>query len=58
MTPYAVDLTAIRAAASRIAGIAHVTPVLTCTTLDRFKCMRGAAKAGDRPVAEAPHGNC
>jgi threonine dehydratase/serine racemase len=45
MPPYAADLAAIRAAASRIAGIAHVTPVATCMTLDRlagrslfFKC--------------------
>ena len=45
MTTYATDLTAIRAAAARIAGIAHVTPVATCATLDRmagrslfFKC--------------------
>jgi threonine dehydratase/serine racemase len=45
MTTYAADLASIRAAAARIAGIAHVTPVTTCTTLDRlagralfFKC--------------------
>ena len=45
MTTYAADLTTIRAAAARIAGIAHVTPVATCATLDRlagrslfFKC--------------------
>ena len=45
MTTYAADLTTIRAAAARIAGIVHVTPVATCTTLDRlagrslfFKC--------------------
>ncbi len=44
-TPYAIDLDDIRAAAERIAGIAHRTPVLTCATLDRlagrslfFKC--------------------
>ena len=42
---YAVDLAAIRAAAARLAGVAHRTPVLTCATLDRlagrrlfFKC--------------------
>jgi threonine dehydratase len=42
---YAADLPAVRAAAARIAGIAHRTPVHTCSTLDRlagralfFKC--------------------
>lgn len=41
----AVDLSAVREAARRIAGLAHRTPVLTCATLDRlagrqlfFKC--------------------
>ncbi|MCI0462442.1 MAG: pyridoxal-phosphate dependent enzyme [Gemmataceae bacterium] len=41
----AVDLDAVRAAAKRIAGHAHRTPVMTCSTLDRlagrrlfFKC--------------------
>ena len=45
MSIYAVNLEAIRAAAERIAGIAHRTPVITCATLDRltgrklyFKC--------------------
>jgi threonine dehydratase/serine racemase len=45
MPEYAVDLAAIRAAAARIAGIVHCTPVLTCATLDQlagaklfFKC--------------------
>jgi threonine dehydratase len=45
MTPYAADLEAVRAAARRIAGLAHRTPVATCATLDRlagrslfFKC--------------------
>ncbi len=45
MSAYAVDLEAIRAAAVRIAGLAHRTPVETCATLDRlagrhlfFKC--------------------
>src|SRR5262249_20617232 len=45
MTIYAVDLPAIQAAAQRIAGRAHHTPVVTCATLDRlagrslfFKC--------------------
>ncbi len=45
MTTYAADLTAIRSAAIRIAFVAHVTPIATCTTLDRlagrslfFKC--------------------
>ncbi len=44
-TPYAIDLADILAAATRIAGIAHRTPVVTCATLDRlagrslfFKC--------------------
>lgn len=44
-TTYAVDLPAIRAAAERIRGIVHRTPVLTSETLDRlagrhvaFKC--------------------
>lgn len=43
--PYAATLTDIRAAAERIVGWAHVTPVHTCQTLDRlagrslfFKC--------------------
>ena len=35
MTTYAADLQAVRAAAQRIAGLAHRTPVLTCATLDR-----------------------
>ncbi len=45
MTTYAADLTAVRAAAQRLAGRAHRTPVATCATLDRlagrslfFKC--------------------
>src|SRR5260370_5767042 len=45
MTTYAADLEAVRAAARRIAGLAHRTPVMTCATLDRlagralfFKC--------------------
>jgi threonine dehydratase len=45
MTTYAVDLQDVRAAARRIAGLAHRTPVATCTTIDRiagrrvfFKC--------------------
>lgn len=45
MTTYAADLNQIRAAAERIAGWAHRTPVVTCSTLDRragralfFKC--------------------
>lgn len=45
MQTYAADLAAIQAAAQRIAGLAHYTPVLTCSTLDRlagrrlfFKC--------------------
>src|SRR5437762_7815746 len=44
-TSYAADLDDVRAAASRLAGWAHVTPVMTCATLDRlagkslfFKC--------------------
>jgi threonine dehydratase len=44
-TPYAADLTSIREAAGRLAGLAHRTPVFTCSTLDRlagralfFKC--------------------
>jgi len=43
--PYAADLTSIQDAAKRIAGSAHITPVLTCSSLDRmagrrlfFKC--------------------
>jgi threonine dehydratase/serine racemase len=45
MTTFTVDLQAVRSAAQRIAGLAHRTPVLTCTTLDQlagrslfFKC--------------------
>jgi threonine dehydratase len=45
MTTYAADLTTIRAAAQRLEGLAHRTPVITCATLDRlagralfFKC--------------------
>lgn len=45
MTTYAVGIDDIRAAARRIDGVAHRTPVLTCTTLDGlaggqlfFKC--------------------
>src|SRR5262245_12781954 len=45
MTTYAVTLSDIQAAARRIAGLAHRTPVITCATLDRlagrslfFKC--------------------
>jgi threonine dehydratase/serine racemase len=42
---YAADLRAVREAATRLAGVAHRTPVATCATLDRlagrrlfFKC--------------------
>lgn len=45
MISYAADIDTIRAAARRIAGLAHRTPVATCGTLDRmagrelfFKC--------------------
>src|SRR5438105_15023147 len=45
MTTYVVALPDIQAAARRIAGLAHRTPVITCATLDRlagrllfFKC--------------------
>jgi threonine dehydratase/serine racemase len=45
MTTYAADLAAVRAAAGRIANLAHRTPVHTCATLDHlagralfFKC--------------------
>src|SRR5262245_22603930 len=45
MTTYAISLDDIRAAAKRIAGVAHKTPLMTCVTLDRlagrslfFKC--------------------
>src|SRR6516225_6336158 len=45
MTTYAADLQALRDAAQRLAGLAHRTPVMTCSTLDRlagralfFKC--------------------
>ena len=45
MTTYAADLTSIRAAAQRLEGLTHRTPVITCATLDRlagpalfFKC--------------------
>jgi threonine dehydratase len=34
--PYAADLAAVRAAAARIAGVVHRTPVMTCETLDRL----------------------
>jgi threonine dehydratase/serine racemase len=36
MTTYAADLQAVRAAAKRIADLAHRTPVFTCATLDRL----------------------
>jgi len=43
--PQALDLSSVQAAAARIAGLAHVTPVMTCATLDKlagrqlfFKC--------------------
>lgn len=35
MTGYAADLDAIRDAASRLEGVAHRTPVATCSALDR-----------------------
>ena len=45
MSRSAVDLAAVRAAADRIAGVAHRTPIATCASLDRlagrqlfFKC--------------------
>src|SRR5438552_2135445 len=45
MTNYAANLQSVRAAAQRLAGLAHRTPVMTCATLDRlagrelfFKC--------------------
>ena len=34
--PYAVDPEDVRAAARRLAGVAHRTPVLTCATLDQL----------------------
>src|SRR6202521_2557549 len=44
-TRYAATLDDVRAAAARIAGWAHVTPIMICATLDRlagrslfFKC--------------------
>jgi threonine dehydratase/serine racemase len=45
MMTYATDLAGVQAAARRLAGVVHRTPVLTCATLDRlagralfFKC--------------------
>src|SRR5262245_7109748 len=45
MSTYVADIGAIRAAAGRIGGLAHLTPVITCTALDGragrklyFKC--------------------
>lgn len=45
MTAYATDIEAVRAAARRLAGVVHRTPVATCATLDAlagrclfFKC--------------------
>lgn len=45
MTAYAISLNDARAAAKRITGVAHRTPIVTCATLDRrsgkslfFKC--------------------
>ena len=45
MSAHAIDLAAVRDAAARIAGRAHITPVVTCATLDLiagrrlfFKC--------------------
>src|SRR5437899_3361474 len=45
MTTYAADLQSIRAAAQRLAWLAHRTPVMTCASIDRlagrqlfFKC--------------------
>src|SRR6202140_494841 len=42
---YAISLTDVRAAAQRIAGVAHKKPIMTCATLDQmagrklyFKC--------------------
>lgn len=35
MIRYAADIEAVRAAAERIAGLVHHTPVATCATLDR-----------------------
>ena len=34
MPTYAADLAAVRAAAARIAGVVHRTPVMTCETID------------------------
>ena len=36
MTTYTADLADVRAAAARLAGRAHRTPVVTCATLDRL----------------------
>ena len=36
MPTYAADLAAVRAAAARIAGIVHRTPVMTCETIDKL----------------------
>jgi len=45
MTGYAVDIAAVREAAGRLNGLAHLTPVITCKAIDRlagrqlfFKC--------------------
>src|SRR5262245_33214091 len=45
MAAGAVDIEAVRAAAGRLAGVAHRTPVMACRTIDRlagralfFKC--------------------
>jgi threonine dehydratase len=61
MTTYAADLRAIRAAADRLAGLAHRTPVTTCATLDRragralfFKCEH-LQKAGAFKFRGAAH---
>jgi len=43
--PYAADLADVHAAAERIGGAAHRTPVLTCSTLDRRAGRRILLKA-------------
>jgi hypothetical protein len=55
----------VQAAADRIRGKAHITPLLTCSTLDRlaghchlfFKCeqfQRGKPSTTPRPMRRAP----
>jgi threonine dehydratase len=50
---YAIDVDDVRAAAKRIAGSAHVTPVMTCDTMDRLASAAARESRGEAADAAA-----